>query len=418
MHPFEARALSAVAAALALLAATGAHADRAAVPLEEMVVRSSHIVLGTVTDVTPGTTPGATSMRVAVEEILAGPELTGFALQHSPRDPSGPPPLDRGARVLVFLQGSAPVGGEQGVVALSDANSRFARELAMRAVTAKGALTLAGVHDLLLLSDAPPALLGSLLADLSRRATREDEARLTELACGATSSPLLPAVQNWAIGRAGALRLRGARPCLEGFVRDSKQSERAIAAADALGDLGDPESLPLLRSVLDAVKGEPIPPTRGDTAQPSITAPANDPEDESDATPDRYEGGSRPPVLGPRVLPTPSPTPAGHVVPDGEVEADGAPAEGSSSADTLSVAAILAVGKLGDEAAVSSLLRLAQTAHPFEVHSTVVHSLGLIGGASATEALDSISRTHPDAMIRVQARETLARLLGSTGGVR
>ena len=424
MNAFEARSLAAGVSVLALtlFAVPSVHADRAAVPLGELVAGSRHVVIGVVKETARGTEPGAVSMLVNVDEILAGAPLGTFTLRHTPRNPNAPAVLEPGTRVLAFLQASPaagavllqPIAGEQGVVVLSEGNAGVVRELVIRALARKGELQLGDVRDLLSKDEAPAALLGSLLSDLSPRLRREDARLVTELACDGASAAL-PAVQSWAMGRLGALRVREARPCLEAFARDVKNGERATLAVEALGELGDIEAAPALHAVLENVKGEPQVPFPGDTAAPPTTGPAEDPEDESDPTPDPEEGGSRRPVLGPRVLP-PGPTNEARDG-DGEVEPDGAGDE-TGAVDAVSVAAVLAVGKLGDEAAVPELARIARIGTDFTLHSTVVHSLGLIGGASVREPLEAIARTHPDPLIRVQARETLARLVNTAGGVR
>jgi hypothetical protein len=422
MNAFEARSLAAGVSVLALTlcAAPSVRADRAAVPLGELVAGSRHVVIGVVKETARGTEPGAVSMLVNVDEILAGAPLGAFTLQHTPRNPNAPAALDPGTRILAFLQASPaagavlvqPIAGEQGVVVLSEGNAGVVRELVMRAVARKGELQLADVRDLLTKGEVPAALLGSLLGDLSRRLTRDDARLVTELACDGASAAL-PAVQSWAIGRVAALRVSGARPCLEALARDVQNGDRATSAVEALGELGDAEAALALRSILESVKGEPRAPFPGDTTPPPTTGPAEDPEDESDPTPDPAEGGSRRPVLGPRVLP-PGPTDEGK---DGEVEPDGRSDE-TGAIDAVSVAAVLAVGKLGDAGAVPELARLAKIGADFTLHSTIVHSLGLIGGSSVLEPLEAIARTHPDALIRVQARETLARLVNAAGGVR
>jgi hypothetical protein len=426
MNAPEARflAVGVSALALALLSATTVRADRAAVPLGELVARSNHVVIGVVRETLRGTEPGAVIMHVTVEETLSGPALATFSLRHSPRDPDAPAVLEPGTRVLAFLErlpfaGAAvlaPVGGEQGVVSLQEDHASSARMLALRAVDRKGALTLGDVQDLLRNRPLPRPLVGSLLQDLSPRVSRTDAAAVTELVCD-PESRVLPAVQDWAMRRVSALGARGARPCLEAFARDRANRNRALAAIEALGDLKDAESAAPLRAELEALQGERLTPAVGDSAPPPTTGPSNDPEDEADPQADPEEGASRRGVLGPRAIPRPLPndSPAER---DGEVEPDDASDEASVGTDALAVAAALALGKLGDAAAVPELARVAWLGHDFALHSTAVHALGLIGGASVREPLEAIARNHPDPLVRAQARDTLAALARVEGGVR
>jgi hypothetical protein len=75
----------------------------------------------------------------------------------------------------------------------------------------------------------------------------------------------------------------------------------------------------------------------------------------------------------------------------------------------LSLAVILAMGKIGDTSAIPTLLKIAQNGDDLALHSTVVHALGLIG-AKSIEALTDISKNHPNALVREQAQQTLARV--------
>jgi HEAT repeat protein len=67
------------------------------------------------------------------------------------------------------------------------------------------------------------------------------------------------------------------------------------------------------------------------------------------------------------------------------------------------------MGKIGDTAAIPTLLKIAQTGEDLALHSTVVHAFGLIGPKSI-EALTDISKNHPNQLIRAQAQRTLERM--------
>ena len=75
----------------------------------------------------------------------------------------------------------------------------------------------------------------------------------------------------------------------------------------------------------------------------------------------------------------------------------------------LSLAVILAMGKIGDSSVVPDLLKIAQNGDDLALHSTVVHALGLIGPKSIA-ALTDISKNHPNQLIRAQAQRTLERV--------
>jgi HEAT repeat protein len=76
----------------------------------------------------------------------------------------------------------------------------------------------------------------------------------------------------------------------------------------------------------------------------------------------------------------------------------------------LSLSAVLALGKIRDPRIVPDLTRLARKGGDFALHSTVVDALGLIGGRRVIGPLTSISRTHPNPLIRQQAKETLEQI--------
>ena len=83
----------------------------------------------------------------------------------------------------------------------------------------------------------------------------------------------------------------------------------------------------------------------------------------------------------------------------------GRPADGG-----LAVSLVLALGKIRDPAAVPRLSSLAAGDEDLALHSTLVRALGLIGGPQAVEALTTIGTSHPNALVRELARQTLARL--------
>ena len=248
----------------------------------------------------------------------------------------------------------------------------------------------------------PPVLIGSLLEEMSARVTPSvDGAQLAQFACDGS---VLPAVQLWAIGQSGRLQIAGARPCLESLVNDPKNRAARIAATDALGDLKMAESVPVLLRLIEPLPGQIID-SKGDEEPPAVR-PASDPEDESSPVADPDERGSGIAIDDERPG-TPS------TLPDGDVEPDGVPSDDAVSrrADAgLSDAAVLALGKIGDPTAVRDLARVAGEGDDLSLHSTVVVALGLIGGEPVLEPLTTISKSHPNELVRELASQTLARL--------
>lgn len=392
-------------AALALLITAPLHADQGLIPLGQLIGRAETIVIGHVTETRPAA-GGKFLMTVAVEQTLKGTPPPSVQIVASSLDPTYVRPLSAGVRILTFLAPRTlqPVAGEHGVQILAgDGSVRVAGEI-VRTVLAKGdALQLRDVTPYFGARDTPPVLTASLLEEMTARVTPSaDGAQLAQLACDGS---VLPAVQLWAIGLAGRLQIAAARPCLESLVRDPRNRAARIAAADALGDLRMSESVPVLLTLIAPLPGQQA--SASGNEEPPAIRPASDPEDASSPVADPAEERGGGGAIDDERPGTPS------SLPDGDVEPDGAPSDDVQSrhADAgLSDAAVLALGKIGDPAAVRDLARVAGEGDDLSLHSTVVVALGLIGGESVLEPLASISKSHPNELVRELAGQTLARL--------
>jgi hypothetical protein len=432
------RSLAGVILGVVLVSLPGARADRPLMSLGELIDQSNHIVIGVVGDSFDGPAPGSVLMSVGVQEILLGPELQSFTLLGNSTDPSQPSPLPEGTWILAFLRHSGPaltgslpapdllepVWGDQGVMVIDEAAVGPIREIVEKAIKLGTSLRLGDVmEDLRAASPLPPgSLIASLLEELTLRVEPTEAPLLTEVACD-DDVEFFPAAQLWAIERVGPLGVSTARPCLETFIQKGENRDRVIGSTEALGELGDPASLPVLLSLIRPLGRGPkirrdlpgeIEPGPGPGGQ-------EDPEDESDPDPDP---GEEDPGEGPFLVPEAVAETFGgeslvlQTEPDGGTEPDDAPTDeppGRRSDGGLTVASVLALGKIGDPAAVPDLFRLAREGNDLALHSTVVHALGLIGGPTVHGPLTAISKTHPNELVRHQARQTLERLHETAG---
>jgi hypothetical protein len=385
-----------------------ARADRAVTPLGMLIGGADFIVIGVVTEVTPGQSPGDFSVAIEVEDLIKGTGLSRFTLEGSDRDEDSVHRLSPGTTLLAFLKNPGPVGspvsGEQGVVVVDERSLDDSREIVARALQLGDRLRLADVQDLMRKdSQAPQALMGSLTEELGLRLTASDRPLIGEMACDPGGS-FLPAVQLWAISRVGVLEVAEARSCLESMLPLANRPTLSIAAAEALGELAEQASVPALVSLLQTLPSDPrlFPDRRGDSTAATGKV---DPEDETDPAPDPDERSDP----GETEV---TPPPTSPTEPDGEREPDGAPRQDGPNrgADAgLAEATILALGKIGDPAAVPLLFKIAREGDDLALHSTAVHALGLIGGNTVPFPLLVLSIIHPNPLIREQAKQTLAR---------
>jgi hypothetical protein len=393
-------------AALALLITAPLHADQGLIPLGQLMRGAEAIVIGRVIETRPAG-DGKYLMTVAVEQTLKGIPLESVQISASSVDSTDIRPLSAGVRILTFLEPRTlqPVAGEHGVQVLAgDGSVRVASEIVRTALAEGTALQLRDVAPYFGSRETPPpTLMASLLEELSAHVTPSaDGTQLAQFACDGS---VLPAVQLWAIGQSGRLKIAAARPCLESLVRDPKNRATRIAVTNALGDLKMAESVPVLLTLIAPLPAHQVSGSTGDEDPPAVR-PASDPEDESSPVADPEERSSGIGIDDERPG-TPS------TLPDGDIEPDDLPSDDilSRRADAgLSDAAVLALGKIGDPAAVRDLARVAGEGDDLSLHSTVVVALGLIGGDPVLEPLASISKSHPNELVRELASQTLARL--------
>lgn len=400
---------------LSFLVSAAVGADQAVLPLGSLLGSPDAIVLGTVVDTRNGQLPGDFLLSVEVEETLKGNNLSQFVLQGNDRNSDSFPRLPKGTGILAFLQlnaskGFDPVGGEQGVVVVDDPSADVSREIVLRGLKLGDDVALPDFDDLFKAgTPVPPSLLDSLTQELSRKLTLKDQAFVGELACDPQGA-FLPAVQLWAMGQVGPLAANDARPCLEDFLFDEKNGGRAIAAAEALGDLRDPGTVPALVKLLQSLPADQRlfgAAKRGDS---NPVAGKEDPEEENDPRPDPGED-SDPGEL--ELLPANPPQSDG----DGDREPDGAASNDRPRfGGGLTEAAVLALGKIGDPAAIPFLVRIARLGDDFALHSTAVNAIAACDGSTKMGPLRALSRSHPNPLVRQQAREAYDRL--RMGGVR
>lgn len=391
-------------AALALLINAPLHADQGLIPLGKLMGRAEAIVIGSVIETRAGA-GGQYVMTVAVEQTFKGAPPERVQIYGSSVDSTSVRPLSAGMRILTFLAPRTlqPVSGEHGVQVLpSDESVRAASDIVQTALAQGTALQMRDVAPYFGSRATPRVLMGSLLTELSTHVTPSVDGR--QLAQYACDGSVVPAVQLWAIAQSGRLQIAGARPCLESLVRDPRNGNARIAATEALGNLKMTESVPVLLTLLEPLPRQIIEPTGDD--EPSSVRPTSEPEDESSPV-------SNPAEENNELVNDDEPVGEPPSLPDGDIEPDGASSDDVQSRrgdGGLSEAAVLALGKIGDPAAVRDLTRIANEGDDLSLHSTVVVALGLIGGQSVIDPLTAISRSHPNDLVRDLATQTLARL--------
>jgi hypothetical protein len=394
----------------ALTLAPFARADQAIIPLHELIGSSSSVVIGTVQSVQPAKDPpGSFLLDVTVDETLVGIELDRLLLPASNFDPLLPAVLEVGTRVLVFVPEGRQVMTEGYLLPFAPNHPPDpVRELIGVAASSGNQTRLPAVQKFLEVgSGIPPELLGSLLESLTEAGAGGGPhvKALLEIACTSRGMYQMQA-QLFALGELGEKQIADGRACLETTALETKNLSRQIAAVEALGNLGDVRSVNPLLSLIPALPPGAIAGLRGN--EDFAPARANDPEDESDPEHDpdeRSEGGE----------PDESENDPGEISRDGDGERE---LDFGSSDDEMLTrdagglvdAVVLALGKIGSPKAIPDLFRVAREGDDLSLHSTVVVALGMIGGKQVQGPLTSISKTHPNDLVRELASQTLARL--------
>jgi HEAT repeat protein len=179
-------------------------------------------------------------------------------MESDTRDPSLPH-FQTGDRVLFFLDlirkgeklvGVVPVDGVHGTIFLPEGTGEISAQIAHQ-FAAGGGLSLPTSIQFLTQSDTtpPPMLVGTLLEHLADTITPADAPALRSIACD-SQGEYLPAARFWAIGQIGTNGFGDSRPCLEEIAGAGADGSAQLAATEALGDLGDPRSAPVLLSLL------------------------------------------------------------------------------------------------------------------------------------------------------------------------
>ncbi len=320
--------------------------DVAVLRLGTLIDQADVIVIGTAKEVNEDKASGSQKAAITIQETLLGKAPATLTLAGSTTDPT----LHNftvGVQFLGFLKatstGFTPVGDLHGLIEIPAGRLPATNAIIKEWLAKRTDIRLANLRDDVVVQKSPAAsvLIGSMLEEMTARLTVADVPLVTEMACN-QKQEFPSAVQVWAIHRVGPLKVGDARSCVEALLTAKDKSAASLAAAETLGNLKDPRSLPALTSVL--------------TTQDQASEDVND-------------------------------------------DADGG----------LSLAVILAIGKIGDSSAVSTLLKIAQNGEDLALHSTVVHALGLIGPKSI-DALTDISKNHPNQLIRAQAQRTLERV--------
>jgi hypothetical protein len=248
---------------LLLLAPLPARAENfIQLPLGQMITLSDHIVIGTVANVFPIGEPGQHLAEIAVNEDLLGngpPPL--ITLEGNSLDPDLPSFVE-GNQVLAFVREFGvdefqPVEKSQGIVVIPAGSLDVTRAIVQKAIDLGPALGLADVNEeIKSLGPEPSAqLIGSLLGELQLNLAAADAPLLLEVGCD-PAGLYIDEARLWGIYRLGDLDIAEARTCMEAIVASDIELRARVAAAEALGEIGDPESRKVLESVLKSKPGK------------------------------------------------------------------------------------------------------------------------------------------------------------------
>jgi hypothetical protein len=424
---------TALVALLGLAATPPASADWESMALDDMIATATYVAIAKVVDVVPGASAGEELATLVVTDPLKGNPQGSFVLEGAERDPSRVD-FESGQYLVVFWNDGAPgapgvvVGRDQGASALTPA--QFAPTAALiDTVIARGAnLRFAHVMQFLQRGEprVPRPVLAALLEQLEGLATLQDRSAIGALACRPDDFQRQAA--DLGIALVGLLGVEEARQCLERHAQ-TPQGGHAIEAVEALGNFADPRSAQALLALIPA-----LPPKAFEQGTDPIDGtdgpgPANDPEDDGFPMPDPIEDGDQDPPAQPPEDPigTGIDEPDDDVSEDDDANGEGPLPPGANEEDDdapfdsddpvarmadggLAEATVLALGKIGDPAAVSRIARIAREGNVLGLHSTVVNALGLIGDATAQRELRAIAQSHPHPLVRKLAQQTLQRL--------
>lgn len=452
--------------AMLLNIAPAGQADQDVTPLGDLVSRANLIVIGQVESVSEEPETGKQSAIVLVEDHLKGDSAARLTLLGDTRDPSVPN-FYAGTEILAFLQGSGGtgtpalvaettlgdstlvadptlingttvdrgdltngetilsgtrpsfqfVGGTSGILELAKGSKTKIMQALAPFFDTRGGLR---VDDVLpsLRQQQPslhPAFVASMLREIGLNLSVGDGSLLAQIACDPRQD-FLPQAQQWAQYQVASMKFVEARKCLEDTAGKIGDPALSLAATEALGDMQDAQSVPVLLSILEPFVGNPIAPTGNDEDESmnSVRPGSQDEAEDSsaDATTDEtpVDENIQHEFDDPtREIPGEDEE-ASDTAEAEESESDGSAAAHHSADLGIASSATLALGKIGDPRAVPVLWELMQNADDVALHSTIVHSLGLIGSPESWKPLGEIVSLHPDTLIREQARSTLRRL--------
>ncbi len=428
------RSLALAALAACGAASTPALADWESLPLDRMIADADYVAVARVVDVAPGAAPGDQVATLALGTAFKGNPPNRFALTGAEADP-GLPDFAAGTTVLAFWDAGdagAPgtvIGREQGIAGIRPEQIAATRSLVETIVNRGADLRVA---DLLpFLQAGPPrvpvATMTAAIKQLDAAAKLVDRQAITRLAC--RPDDFQRAAAELGIALVGQLAIAEARPCLERQAT-TPGGGYAVSAVEALGNLADPQSLGALLSLVPERAPKPFP-QGGDPVDETGPGPDDDPEEEGTPRPDPQEDGAGDP---PRPVPedrrdTGVDEPDGNIDRDDDADGEGqVPPVPVEEADDdpgvsddvfmrdddagLTEAAVLALGKLRQPAAVPRIAAIAREGRVLGLHSTVVTALGEIGSPAAQRELRAIANSHPHPLVRELAKQTLLRLRG------
>jgi HEAT repeat protein len=416
---------------LALAATTHqAAADWQSMPLVDLLGDAEHVALARVVEVVPGKTAGSQVATLELRGALKGDPGATFQLAGSTSDP-GLPEFLQDTEVIAFFdlpkgEPGLAIGRDQGVAPVLPPQYGPTAQL-LKLVLSNGKDVRLG-EVLRFVTAGPPRVpqpvIAALLEQLDATATVQDRNAILRLSCRPDDFRRDAAALG--IRLAGLLAIAEARGCLERHAT-TPQGTYAIDSVEALGNFADARSLPALLSLIPSMPPRPF--EEGtDKPEEDGPGPAFDPEDEGTPKPDPWEeSDDAPPQPRPedaidngRDEPdkdvgddddaNDGPVPPGAIEEDDDAPFDSDDLFARTADGGLTDAAVLALGKLGDSAAVPRLSALTREGDNLGLHSSVVTSLGLIGTQSARRELRLIANGHPNPLVRTLAQQTLERL--------